>query len=116
MAIVIPVLCAPLRPLPVRVRRFGVALRLIATVLHDVVASNVEIGWRVLHARSKPPRGAFVRMSLETPDIPAPPKTTAIACRGVTKEFGSGDALVRALRGIDLDVYSGELSLLVGPR
>lgn len=71
VAIVIPVLCAPLRPLPVRVRRFGVALRLIATVLHDVVASNVEIGWRVLHARSKPPRGAFVRMSLDVHDANA---------------------------------------------
>jgi putative ABC transport system ATP-binding protein len=55
-------------------------------------------------------------MSVETPDIPAAPaKTTAIACRGVTKEFGSGDALVRALRGVDLDVYSSELTLLVGP-
>jgi putative ABC transport system ATP-binding protein len=54
-------------------------------------------------------------MSLETPEIAAPPKATAIACRGVTKEFGSGDALVRALRGIDLDVYAGQLTLLVGP-
>jgi putative ABC transport system ATP-binding protein len=42
-------------------------------------------------------------------------RTTAIACRGVTKEFGSGEALVRALRGVDLDVYAGELTLLVGP-
>src|SRR6186713_337799 len=54
-------------------------------------------------------------MSVVTSDLPAPTKTTAIACRGVTKEFGSGDALVRALRGVDLDVYSGELTLLVGP-
>jgi len=54
-------------------------------------------------------------MSLETPDAPAPAKTTAIVCRGVTKDFGVGDALVRALRGVDLDVYSGELTLLVGP-
>lgn len=42
-------------------------------------------------------------------------RRTAIACRGVTKEFGDGEALVRALRGIDLDVYAGELTLLVGP-
>jgi putative ABC transport system ATP-binding protein len=54
-------------------------------------------------------------MSVETTDLSAPTKTTAIACRGVTKEFGGGDALVRALRGVDLDVYSGELTLLVGP-
>jgi putative ABC transport system ATP-binding protein len=41
--------------------------------------------------------------------------TAAIACRGVTKEFGSGGALVQALRGVDLDVYPGEMTLLVGP-
>ena len=39
----------------------------------------------------------------------------AIRCRGVTKDFGAGGALVRALRGVDLDVYPGELTLLVGP-
>lgn len=43
------------------------------------------------------------------------PGEVAVACRGVTKEFGAGEALVRALRGIDLDVYAGELTLLVGP-
>lgn len=42
-------------------------------------------------------------------------RTTAVRCRSVTKEFGSGEALVRALRGIDLDVYAGEMTLLVGP-
>lgn len=42
-------------------------------------------------------------------------RDVAVACRGVTKEFGVGDAMVRALRGIDLDIYSGELTLLVGP-
>jgi putative ABC transport system ATP-binding protein len=39
----------------------------------------------------------------------------AIVCRGITKEFGSGEAQVRALRGVDLDVLAGELTLLVGP-
>ena len=39
----------------------------------------------------------------------------AISCRNVAKEFGSGGALVRALRGVDLDVYPGEMTLLVGP-
>ncbi|HEX7447622.1 MAG TPA: ABC transporter ATP-binding protein, partial [Pirellulales bacterium] len=39
----------------------------------------------------------------------------AIRCRGVTKEFGSGGALVQALRGVDLDVFPGELTLLAGP-
>ncbi|MBA4015792.1 MAG: ABC transporter ATP-binding protein [Pirellula sp.] len=50
-----------------------------------------------------------------THDNPTSDRTVAVACRGVTKEFGDGNALVRALRGVDLDIYNGELSLLVGP-
>jgi putative ABC transport system ATP-binding protein len=38
-----------------------------------------------------------------------------VRCRGITKEYGQGTAKVRALRGIDLDVYAGEMLLLVGP-
>jgi putative ABC transport system ATP-binding protein len=41
--------------------------------------------------------------------------STAVVCRKVTKEFGDGDSRVFALRGIDLEVYGGELTLLVGP-
>src|SRR3954471_23014648 len=39
----------------------------------------------------------------------------AVRCRGVTKEFVSGDVRVQALRGIDLELPFGELALLVGP-
>ena len=39
----------------------------------------------------------------------------AITCRNVTKTYGAGDNLVHALRGIDLDVETGELIMLVGP-
>ncbi|MEI6240436.1 MAG: ABC transporter ATP-binding protein [Planctomycetia bacterium] len=39
----------------------------------------------------------------------------AVHCRGVTKDFGAGDSLTRALRGVDLDVPFGELLMLVGP-
>ena len=39
----------------------------------------------------------------------------AAECRGVTKDFGSGDTSVRVLRGIDLEVPTGEITLLVGP-
>lgn len=38
-----------------------------------------------------------------------------VRCRGVTKHYGSGDAEVAALRGVDLDVRRGELLMLVGP-
>lgn len=40
---------------------------------------------------------------------------TAVVCRGVTKEFGHGETKVHALRGIDVDIPTGELTLLVGP-
>ncbi|GMU45663.1 MAG: ABC transporter ATP-binding protein [Porticoccaceae bacterium] len=40
--------------------------------------------------------------------------SVAVQCRGVTKAYGRGDTRVMALRGVDLEVYAGEL-LLVGP-
>jgi putative ABC transport system ATP-binding protein len=39
----------------------------------------------------------------------------AVRVRGVTKEFGTGGSLTRALRGVDLDVPYGELLILAGP-
>jgi putative ABC transport system ATP-binding protein len=45
----------------------------------------------------------------------APAPGVAVACRGVTKIFGGGEARVEALRGIDLDVPLGRLTMLVGP-
>src|SRR3954465_13499810 len=39
----------------------------------------------------------------------------SIVCRHVVKIYGSGNAEVHALRGVDLDVYPGEISMLVGP-
>jgi len=42
-------------------------------------------------------------------------RTMAIQARDVTKVFGTGDLAFTALRGVDLDVGTGELALLVGP-
>jgi putative ABC transport system ATP-binding protein len=39
----------------------------------------------------------------------------AVACRNLTKEFGDGDQKVKALRGVNVDVPPGEMTLLVGP-
>jgi putative ABC transport system ATP-binding protein len=39
----------------------------------------------------------------------------AVVCRDVSKEFGSGDTRTWALRGVDLEVYSGQMTLLIGP-
>jgi len=39
----------------------------------------------------------------------------AVYLRGITKTYGSGPSRVTALRGVDLDVPTGELVMLVGP-
>ena len=44
-----------------------------------------------------------------------PLEEIAVRVRGVTKQFGSGTAVTRALRGVDLDVPYGELLMLIGP-
>ena len=39
----------------------------------------------------------------------------AVTLRGVTKTYGEGETLTKALRGVDLDVQLGEITFLVGP-
>jgi putative ABC transport system ATP-binding protein len=41
--------------------------------------------------------------------------TPGVRCRNLVKEYVTGDTKVRALRGVDLDIPPGELTLLVGP-
>ena len=43
------------------------------------------------------------------------PNRTAVVCRALIKDYGSGGSRVRALRGIDLEIAAGQLTLLVGP-
>jgi putative ABC transport system ATP-binding protein len=43
------------------------------------------------------------------------PSPLAVRVRGLTKHFGDGEQRVLALRGIDWDVYAGQMSLIVGP-
>jgi putative ABC transport system ATP-binding protein len=42
-------------------------------------------------------------------------RNTALSCQALTKTFGKGENAVHALRGVDLQVESGELMMLVGP-
>jgi len=42
-------------------------------------------------------------------------KDLAVHCRGVLKTYGTGEAMVTALQGVDLEVRQGELMMLVGP-
>jgi putative ABC transport system ATP-binding protein len=39
----------------------------------------------------------------------------AVSCQAVTKEFGANGTRTLALRGVDLEVYDGQMTLLVGP-
>lgn len=50
-----------------------------------------------------------------TTDVVTAGTTTAISLRGVTKTYGTGAALVHALRPTDLDVTEGEMVVILGP-
>src|SRR5215475_2441454 len=39
----------------------------------------------------------------------------AVRCRNVIKQFGKDETAVYALRGVNFDVWLGEMTLLVGP-
>src|SRR3712207_6452629 len=60
---------------------------------------------------------------MTTAVLPYEPKTEstrndpdlAVDVNNVVKTYGSGDSVVHALRGVDLDVKAGELMMLVGP-
>jgi putative ABC transport system ATP-binding protein len=46
---------------------------------------------------------------------PASPLSVAVRLRGLSKHFGSGEQQVQALKGINWDVYPGQMTLIVGP-
>jgi putative ABC transport system ATP-binding protein len=59
------------------------------------------------------PHGAY---TLSLAPRPSPlARFAAVLCRGVTKEFVTGETRVQALRGVDLEVRAGEMTLLIGP-
>lgn len=68
LAIVAPLMFAPLRPLPVRIRRPGVILKLFFLVGRDVVVSNIAVAWGVLRAGKNPPRSRFIKIPLDLRD------------------------------------------------
>ncbi len=45
----------------------------------------------------------------------APTRSTLVSARGVTKTYRTGDVVVHALRGVDLDIDSGEFVVVMGP-
>ncbi|MBF8781061.1 Na+/H+ antiporter subunit E [Pseudomonas fulva] len=64
LAVLGPLLLAPLRPQQAKVKRPLVILRLLGRVGIDVVMSNLQVARGVLRARRRPPRSAFVHIPL----------------------------------------------------
>jgi putative ABC transport system ATP-binding protein len=46
---------------------------------------------------------------------PASPPPAAVSARSLTRRYGEGTTAVEALRGVDIDVRSGELVAVMGP-
>ena len=63
-----PLMFAPLRPLPIRIRRPGVMIKLFLMVGRDVVMSNIAVAWGVLRAGHHPPRSRFIKIPLDLRD------------------------------------------------
>jgi multicomponent K+:H+ antiporter subunit E len=68
LALAAPLLSAPLRPLPVRIRRPRMVLRLILTVVHDVLVSNLKVGLAVFRLGRRRPNSTFVKVPLDLRD------------------------------------------------
>ncbi|WP_019412200.1 Na+/H+ antiporter subunit E [Pseudomonas psychrophila] len=63
-----PIMFAPLRPLPIKISRPGVIIKLFFLVGRDVIASNIAVAWGVLNAGKRPPRSKFIKIPLDLRD------------------------------------------------
>lgn len=105
VAVVMPLLMAPLRPRPGPLRRYGVLARLILRVGRDVVRSAVQVAAGVVQARSQPPRGSFVVVPLELRDahgLAALAMITAVVPGTVWSELAPDRSALR-IHVFDLD-------------
>ncbi|WP_439864828.1 Na+/H+ antiporter subunit E [Pseudomonas antarctica] len=68
LGLLAPLLMAPLRPLPIRIRRPGVIIRLFLRVGRDVIISNLAVAWGILTCGARPPRSGFIRIPLDLRD------------------------------------------------
>ncbi len=68
LGVLAPLLMAPLRPLPIRIRRPGVIIRLFFVVGRDVIISNLHVAWGVITCGSQPPRSRFIKIPLDLHD------------------------------------------------
>jgi putative ABC transport system ATP-binding protein len=51
----------------------------------------------------------------EQPSIDPSPRRAAARAVGLTKTYGTGDATVTALDGVDVELYAGEFTAVMGP-
>ena len=61
--------------------------------------------------------GALIALDIDDKGLSFSPnkdKTPLLSLKGIVKEFMSGEELRRILKGIDLDVYEGELLVMLG--
>ncbi len=69
VAVVVPLLMAPLRPTPGPLRHWGTLIRLILRVGRDVVRSAIDVALGVARSRREPPRGRFVVIPLDLRNV-----------------------------------------------
>jgi len=69
VAVVVPLLMAPLRPTPGPLRHWGTLIRLVLRVGRDVVSSAIDVAIGVVRARREPPRGRFVVVPLDLRNV-----------------------------------------------
>ena len=63
-----PIMFAPLRPLPIKISRPGVIIKLFFLVGRDVIASNIAVAWGVINAGRRPPISTFIKIPLDLRD------------------------------------------------
>jgi multicomponent K+:H+ antiporter subunit E len=80
LALAVPVLTQSLRPANVRMRRPGVALRLVGVVAHDLVESALTVARLLLTRRNDQMSPHFVRVPLEMRDPNALAVLAMIVC------------------------------------
>lgn len=69
LALALPLLIAPLRPVPGPLRHWGTLTRLVLRVGRDVVRSAIEVALGVLALSRRPPQPGFARIPLELRDM-----------------------------------------------
>src|SRR4051812_41384595 len=54
-------------------------------------------------------------LDIASTPLDAPRSTAAVAATAVTRRYGDGESAVDALRGVSLDVPSGQFTAVMGP-